>query len=66
MNVPELSGIPAVILCGGLGTRLHSTIGRTPKVLAPIAGQPFIDIGTAESYERAQRVLPEMLRGALV
>jgi len=32
----------ALVLCGGLGTRLRSVLGALPKVLAPIAGQPFI------------------------
>lgn len=32
-----------VILAGGLGTRLRSTIGEIPKALAPVAGRPFIE-----------------------
>ena len=32
-----------VILCGGLGTRLTSVIGDTPKSLAPISDRTFID-----------------------
>ena len=34
----------AVILCGGLGTRLRPISGDLPKVLMPFAGKPFIDI----------------------
>jgi NDP-sugar pyrophosphorylase family protein len=34
----------ALILAGGLGTRLQSLIPDRPKVLAPIAGAPFLDI----------------------
>lgn len=35
----------AVILAGGLGTRLRSTIGdQLPKPLAEIRGRPFLDI----------------------
>ncbi|MDR1323698.1 MAG: HAD-IIIA family hydrolase [Candidatus Margulisbacteria bacterium] len=34
----------AVILCGGLGTRLRGAIGKAPKALSPIAGRPFLDI----------------------
>lgn len=34
--------ITTLILCGGLGTRLRSVIGNTPKILAPIAGRPFV------------------------
>jgi D-glycero-alpha-D-manno-heptose 1-phosphate guanylyltransferase len=32
----------AVILCGGLGTRLGSLTKETPKPLLEVAGQPFI------------------------
>ena len=31
-----------VILCGGLGTRLRSAVGETPKCLAPVGGRPFL------------------------
>ena len=34
----------AVILCGGLGTRLRPVSGDLPKALVPFAGRPFIDI----------------------
>lgn len=34
--------ITALILAGGLGTRLRSVIGECPKVLSPIHGRPFI------------------------
>ncbi len=39
-------GLPerALILAGGLGTRLASLLPDRPKVLAPIAGRPFLDI----------------------
>ncbi|MBI3136885.1 MAG: nucleotidyltransferase family protein [Bacteroidetes bacterium] len=32
----------AIVLAGGLGTRLRSEIGEFPKVLAPVNGQPFL------------------------
>jgi D-glycero-alpha-D-manno-heptose 1-phosphate guanylyltransferase len=35
---------PVLILAGGLGSRLVSTVADRPKVLAPIAGRAFIDI----------------------
>jgi NDP-sugar pyrophosphorylase family protein len=36
--------LPAVILAGGLGTRLAEVTGDArPKVLVPVAGRPFID-----------------------
>ena len=38
----NLSDITAVILVGGLGTRLRSVISNRPKVLANILGRPFI------------------------
>lgn len=33
----------ALILAGGLGTRLRSIVPDQPKVLAPVSGRPFID-----------------------
>lgn len=32
-----------VVLCGGFGTRIKSSIGNLPKILAPINGIPFIN-----------------------
>ena len=32
----------AVILAGGLGTRLRGVVGDIPKPLAPVAGRPFL------------------------
>ena len=32
----------AVILAGGLGTRLRGTIGEIPKCMAPVDGKPFL------------------------
>jgi D-glycero-alpha-D-manno-heptose 1-phosphate guanylyltransferase len=32
----------AIILAGGLGTRLRSTVPDLPKCLAPVGGRPFI------------------------
>lgn len=34
---------PAVILAGGLGTRLRSVYSDGPKSLAPVNGRPFLD-----------------------
>lgn len=34
--------ITALILAGGLGTRLRSIMTNRPKVLAPVAGRPFL------------------------
>jgi D-glycero-alpha-D-manno-heptose 1-phosphate guanylyltransferase len=34
----------AIILAGGLGTRLRSRISGVPKAMAPIAGRPFLEI----------------------
>jgi NDP-sugar pyrophosphorylase family protein len=33
----------AVVLAGGLGSRLRSVVGDRPKVLAPVAGRPFLE-----------------------
>jgi D-glycero-alpha-D-manno-heptose 1-phosphate guanylyltransferase len=32
----------AIILAGGLGTRLRSVVSDTPKCMAPVAGKPFL------------------------
>jgi D-glycero-alpha-D-manno-heptose 1-phosphate guanylyltransferase len=32
-----------LILCGGLGTRLRTVTGETPKVMAEVQGGPFLD-----------------------
>lgn len=32
----------AIVLAGGLGTRLRSVVSDLPKAMAPIAGQPFL------------------------
>ena len=39
-NIPS----EAIILAGGLGTRLRSELPDLPKCMAPIDGRPFIDI----------------------
>ncbi|MGB0670111.1 MAG: nucleotidyltransferase family protein [Rhodospirillales bacterium] len=47
MTLPPLSSIQAVILAGGLGTRLQGVLSDRPKALAPIHGRPFIDFQLA-------------------
>jgi D-glycero-alpha-D-manno-heptose 1-phosphate guanylyltransferase len=38
----RLADIPAVVLAGGLGTRLRSAVAELPKVLAPVHERPFL------------------------
>src|ERR1700722_20028216 len=38
-----LANIDALILAGGLGSRVAGVLGNLPKVLAPIEGRPFLD-----------------------
>ena len=42
-NVAPLDRIDVVILAGGRGTRLASAVPDRPKVLAKVAGRPFLD-----------------------
>ncbi|HET6567315.1 MAG TPA: nucleotidyltransferase family protein [Rhodothermales bacterium] len=34
--------LPVIILCGGLGTRLHQVVSDRPKALAPVNDEPFL------------------------
>lgn len=36
--------IEAIVLAGGLGTRLREAVPGLPKVMAPIGGRPFLDL----------------------
>ena len=38
----DVIDLPALILAGGLGTRLRSVLPECPKVLAPVLGRPFL------------------------
>jgi D-glycero-alpha-D-manno-heptose 1-phosphate guanylyltransferase len=42
MDHERLATREAIILAGGLGTRLRGTIGDLPKPMAPVAGRPFL------------------------
>ncbi len=35
-------GVQAIVLAGGLGTRLRSIVSDLPKCMAPVAGRPFL------------------------
>lgn len=37
-----IADIDVAVLAGGLGTRLRDVLPETPKILAPILGQPFL------------------------
>jgi dTDP-glucose pyrophosphorylase/CBS domain-containing protein len=46
-TMPELTrrrslGIPAVVMAGGFGTRLHPLTEQTPKPLLPVGGKPIL------------------------
>lgn len=38
-----MAQLEAIVLAGGLGTRLRAVVPDWPKVLAPVAGRPFLD-----------------------
>lgn len=44
MNVPDISKIDVLILCGGKGERLKHIVKDRPKPMADIDGRPFLDI----------------------
>jgi D-glycero-alpha-D-manno-heptose 1-phosphate guanylyltransferase len=37
-----LTDIPAIVLCGGFGTRLQSVVSDVPKPMALVGGRPFL------------------------
>lgn len=51
--------IDAIILAGGLGTRIREVVGDVPKPLAPVGGRPFLDILLAylDRYSSVGRVV---------
>ncbi len=52
--MPTVGTIPAVVLAGGLGTRLRSIAGDRPKPMVPVGDRPFLDY--LIEYLRAQGV----------
>lgn len=36
------TGVEAIVLAGGLGTRLRDVVPELPKCMAPVAGRPFL------------------------
>src|SRR5436190_1505274 len=51
----DLNKIDVAILCGGLGKRLRPTIGESPKVMAQVNGQPFLDLVLDYLYGQGSR-----------
>lgn len=45
----------AIILAGGLGTRLRKVVPDAPKPLAPVNGRPFLDM-LLESFDRSPHI----------
>jgi NDP-sugar pyrophosphorylase family protein len=41
-TVPNLPDLSVAVLAGGLGTRLRAVVADRPKVLAAVAGRPFL------------------------
>lgn len=50
-----LAAVDAIILCGGLGTRLQAVVDDRPKALALVQGKPFIDILLDELIDQGLR-----------
>lgn len=49
----------AIVLAGGLGTRLRSVVSEVPKCMAPVAGRPFLAylLDALAAKERVDRVI---------
>jgi D-glycero-alpha-D-manno-heptose-7-phosphate kinase len=49
----------ALILCGGLGTRLRNVVNNIPKAMAPIGGKPFLmhQINWLKKYKITEIIL---------
>ena len=43
-GMPKLANIPAVLLVGGMGTRLRSVLPATPKPLASVGNKSFLEL----------------------
>ena len=39
----KVSDLEAIVLAGGLGTRLKSVVSNVPKPMAPIGDKPFLE-----------------------
>ncbi|MGH6660536.1 MAG: sugar phosphate nucleotidyltransferase [Rhodospirillales bacterium] len=52
-----LRDIDAVVLAGGLGTRIRRVLGGTPKLLASVGGRPFLEILVARLRQFGARRL---------
>ncbi len=42
MNRLAVAALSALVLAGGLGTRVRPALGDLPKILAPIMGRPYL------------------------
>ncbi len=44
INMSSTTNVPAVLLVGGMGTRLRSVVPSTPKPLAAVGVKPFLEL----------------------
>ena len=58
----------AIVLAGGLGTRLRSVFSNAPKPLAPINGKPFLSIllGYLKSQGVSDVILSVGYKGSMI
>ena len=56
-NKMSLNNIPAVLLVGGMGTRLRSVVPNAPKPLAAVGDKSFLELLIRQLHDQGIRHL---------
>ena len=54
----------AVVLAGGLGTRLRSVVSDVPKPMAPVGGRPFLRHACAGDHVQGCGIIDSLDHGS--